>query len=424
MAANSSRSYHSVELAKAQRREALKGKAMRDRDVPIYLDFQATTPLDGRVLDAMLPFFKAHFGNPHSVHHAYGTRAKDAVEAARGQVAALIGASPPEIVFTSGATEANNLALRGAARQLCEGGRPHVVITTIEHKCVLEVARQLQRDGHPVTQVPVRPDGLVDPAALKAVLRPETGLVSVMAVNNEIGVAQPIGEIGALCRSRGILFHTDAAQAAGKLPIDVRRMNIDLLSLSAHKLYGPKGVGALFIRGRPRLRLDPLILGGGQEAGMRSGTAPTPLCVGFGAACDLAGAEMEREAVRLGSLRDRFLFGLRDADIRFTLNGHASRRVPGNLNLSFEGVDAEALLMRLRETVALSSGSACAAGGLEPSHVLAALGLPLDRAEAAVRIGFGRTTTAEEVEQAAKRIAGAVHTLSRLSRPAPVQAHG
>jgi len=379
---------------------------MTDPARPIYLDYQASTPCDPRVIEAMLPFFGERFGNPHSIHHYHGQQAEAAVERARGQIAELIGAEAREIVFTSGATEANNLAVKGAARFL-KSRRPHVISCVTEHKCVLESGRRLEREGVRVTWLPVGSDGLVDLDRLAAAMDGETALVSIMAVNNEIGVIQPIAEIGALCRDRGVLFHTDAAQAVGKIPIDVAAMKIDLLSISGHKLYGPMGVGALYVRRRPRVRLEPLFDGGGQERGIRSGTLPGPLCVGLGAACAIAQGEMTVEAVRLTALRDRLLGAITARLPDVHVNGAADRHIPGNLNLSFAGIDAEAL-MQAMPGLSVSTGSACTSASVEPSYVLRALGLSDAAARGALRFGLGRPTTEDEIDVAAEIIVAAV----------------
>ena len=378
---------------------------------PVYLDYPATTPVDGRVLEEMLPWFVAKFGNPHSATHAYGREAAAAVEKARGEVAALIGAEPREIIFTSGATEANNLAIKGAARFYRALGKDHIVTVATEHKCVLESAEAMVRDGCRVSVLPVDAKGFVDPGRLEAAIDERTALVSVMAANNEIGVLQPLEEIGALCRSRGVLFHSDAAQAAGKVPVDVEAMAIDLLSLSAHKLYGPKGVGALYVRRRPRARLEPLFDGGGQERALRSGTLPAPLCVGFGAAARIAREERAAEAERLLGLRRRFLDRLKARLPQVLLNGDGERRLPGNLNLSFPGASALALIDAC-PGLALSTGSACTAAEVEPSHVLRALGLPDALAGASLRIGLGRYTTDAEVDFAVDTLAAAVRSMA------------
>lgn len=369
---------------------------------PVYLDYQATTPTDPRVLEAMLPNFTVRFGNPHSKSHAYGREAEDAVETGRRQIAELIGAEPREIVFTSGATESNNLAIKGAARFLSP--RKNRIVTCVtEHKCVLESCRRLQAEGFDLITIGVRSNGLIDPEALASAIDEQTALVSIMAVNNEIGVIQPIREIAALCHQRGALFHTDAAQAVGKIPLDVAAMGIDLMSISGHKIYGPKGIGALYVRRRPRVRLEAQMDGGGQERGFRSGTLPTPLCVGLGAACALAAMEMDQEATRLAELRDRLLRALVTAIPDTVVNGDMESRIPGNLNFAFPGIEAEMLLIRLND-IALSTGSACTSAAVEPSYVLRALGLDHALAGASLRIGLGRFTTTAEVDYASERI--------------------
>jgi cysteine desulfurase len=373
--------------------------------LPVYLDHHATTPLDPRVLEAMLPYLTERFGNPHSAQHAYGWAAEQGVERARAQLAGLIGARPEEIVFTSGATEANNLAIRGVAARA--GDRRHVVTCATEHPCVLETCRALRRDTFDVSELPVQPDGLLDLDRLCAALRPDTALVSIMTANHEIGVLQPLAEIGKLCRERGILLHTDAAQAAGRVPLDVAALGVDLMSLSAHKLYGPKGIGALYVR--RGLRLAPLLAGGSQERGLRPGTLPTPLCVGFGTACALTQAEMDAEAARVRALRDRLYEGLRRALPEIRLNGAAEPRLANNVNLCLPGVDAEDLLAGLPE-LALSTGAACASATQEPSPVLRALGLSDEDIQGSMRIGLGRTSTAAEVEFAIERIVAGVES--------------
>jgi cysteine desulfurase len=366
--------------------------------LPVYLDHHATTPLDPRVLDAMLPYFTERFGNPHSAQHAYGWTAEQAVAEARVQIAALIGALPEHIVFTSGATEANNLAIRGVAHST---GRRHLLACATEHPCVLETCRALGREGFAITELPVPADGLLDLDQLSAALRPDTALVSIMTANHEIGVLQPISEIAKLCQERGILLHTDAAQAAGRIALDVAVLGVDLMSLSAHKLYGPKGIGALYVR--RGLRIAPLFAGGGQERGLRPGTLPTPLCVGFGKACALAQEELAAEAARVRAARDRLYDGLRRAWPGIRLNGAAEPRLPNNLNLCLPGIDGEDLLAGLPE-LALSTGAACASATQEPSAVLRALGLSDEAIAGSIRIGLGRTTTAAEIEFAIERI--------------------
>ena len=374
---------------------------------------QATSPVDPRVLDAMLPYFTDLYGNPHSRTHLYGWESEDAVEKARAQVASLIGASPKEIIFTSGATESNNIAIKGVAHFYRDKKR-HVITTQTEHKCVLDSCRHLQQEGFDVTYLPVKADGLVDLEALRGAIRDDTALVSVMAVNNEIGVIQPLAEIGRLCRERGVFFHTDAAQAVGKIPLLVNDISADLVSVSAHKLYGPKGVGALYVRRRPRVRLEPQMSGGGQERGLRSGTVPTPLVVGLGAACEVAQREMARDTAHCARLQARLLSAITSRLQGVQVNGSLTERVPGNLNVSFACVEGESLLMGLKE-VAVSSGSACTSASLEPSYVLRALGVEEDMAHTSIRFGVGRFTTEEEVDLAAERTVREVERLREMS---------
>ena len=380
---------------------------------PIYLDYQATTPCDPRVVDKMVPWFTEKFGNPHSRNHAFGWEAEEAVELAREQVGAIIGADAKEIIFTSGATESNNLAIKGVAH-FYRGKKDHIVTVVTEHKCVLDTCRHLEQEGFSVTYLPVRPNGLIDLAELEAAVTDRTALVSVMAANNEIGVIQPLAEIGALCRRKGAFFHTDCAQAVGKMPLDVNAMNIDLMSISGHEIYGPKGIGALYVRRRPRVRLVPLINGGGQERGMRSGTLPTPLCIGIGEACAIAKAEMEAEAERLRSLRDRLLAGIQAKLPEVYVNGDMENRLPGNLNLSFAFVEGEGLMMGVKD-LAVSSGSACTSASLEPSYVLRALGLEAEMAHTSLRFGLGRFTTEAEIDYAINHIVEAVNHLRSMS---------
>jgi cysteine desulfurase len=400
-------------------------KPERPNALPIYLDYQASTPVDPRVLEAMLPYFAEHYGNPHSESHVYGQNAMAAIEAARADVARLIRADPREIVFTSGATESNNLALKGAAHFArahppANGPtRDRIVTLATEHKCVLEAAAALQRGGFPVSFLPVEPNGLVSLDRLAEEITDRTLLVSVMAAHNEIGVIQPLAEIGALCRSRGVLFHTDAAQAYGKIPLEVETMKIDLMSISGHKIYGPKGIGALYIRRRPRVRLLPLIDGGGQERGLRSGTLPTPLCVGLGRAAAIAGAEMAEEAPRLLRLRERLYRNLKQRVPGLRVNGDIKHRLPGSLNLSFPGVTAPELIEAC-PSVAMSTGSACTSATVEPSYVLRALGLPDEVANASIRLAVGRFTTEAEVDFAADAIANAAVGLQRVTGGAGV----
>lgn len=383
------------------------------KNAPLYLDYQATTPTDPRVVEKMLPFFSERFGNPHSRTHHYGWDAEDAVEEARASVAALIGASPKEIIFTSGATESNNLALQGVGR-FYKDRKNHIITCVTEHKCVLDTCRHLEQDGFDITYLPVQENGLIEMDKLAAAITDNTLMVSIMAVNNEIGVIQPIKEIGALCRENGVFFHTDAAQAVGKIPLDVDDMNIDLMSISGHKLYGPMGIGVLYVRRRPRVRLVAMINGGGQERGMRSGTLPTPLCVGMGEACAIAGKEMGVEAERLKMLRDRFHAGINDRLSEVYLNGDLEHRIPGNLNLSFAYVEGEGLMMGVND-LAVSSGSACTSASLEPSYVLRALGVEEELAHTSLRIGLGRFTTEEEVDYAVEKIATEVTRLREMS---------
>ncbi|GAB5470207.1 MAG: IscS subfamily cysteine desulfurase [Rhodospirillales bacterium] len=362
----------------------------------------------------MLPYFTEVFGNPHSVEHAYGRQAEAAVEAARAEVAALIGAEPREIVFTSGATEANNLAVKGAARFRARLGRRKVVTLASEHKCVLESARALGDEGFAITFLPVQADGKVDLDELAAAVDEETALVSVMAANNEIGTLQSLAEIAAIAHAEGAWLHSDAAQAAGKVAFDVRALDLDLVSLSGHKIYGPKGIGALFVRRRPRVRLEPLFSGGGQERGLRSGTLAPALCVGFGKAASLSLACREQEAEGLWALNRRLLAALRAGLPDLRLNGHPQERLPGNLNVTLPGIDAQDLLRDLPE-LALSTGSACSSASVEPSYVLRAIGLDEAAARASLRIGLGRWTTAAEVERAAALIVAAATRLAQAA---------
>ena len=380
---------------------------------PIYLDNQATTQCDPRVLAKMWPWFSEHYGNPHSAEHVMGREAEDAMEAARAEVAALIGADVREVVFTSGATESNNIAIKGAARYAARTDNPRKRIITVatEHKCVLESVADLADEGFEPVVLPVRPDGLLDPEALRAALAIPTLLVSVMAVNNETGVIQDIAGLAAIAHDAGALFHTDAAQATGKIALDVEAMRLDLLSISGHKLYGPKGVGALFVRRRPRVRLAPLFSGGGQERGLRSGTLPAPLIVGLGEACRLAGLEMVADTARIGGLRDRLLDGLRGAIPGVVVNGSWDRRIPGNLNLTFPAARAQALMQAMPE-LCVSTGSACSSAAVEPSYVLRALGLSDEAAGRTLRVGIGRFTSAAEIDAACGLFAAAYANLT------------
>ena len=375
----------------------------------VYLDYQATTPTDPRVVEAMMPYLVQRFGNPHSGTHVFGQEAADAVERAREQVAALVGAEAREIVFTSGATESNNLAIKGAARFL-KGRRSKLVTVATEHKCVLESCRSLVAEGFGLTVLPVERDGRLDLDRLAAAVDGETALVSVMAVNNEIGVVQDLAAIGAITRAAGALFHSDAAQAFGKIPLDVTQQRIDLMSISGHKVYAPKGIGALYVRRRPRVRLEPLFSGGGQERGLRSGTLAPALIVALGAAAEIAGRERVAEAERLAAHAALFLGRLTRSLEGVTVHGDRTNRIPGNLNIGFAGVSALDLMAALPD-LALSVGSACTSAEVEPSYVLTALGLDGTTAASAVRVGFGRFTTEAELVRAADRLAGAVTAL-------------
>lgn len=389
-------------------------KLVSENQRPIYLDMQATTPVDPRVLDAMLPFFVGEYGNPHSRTHAYGWESEKAVEEARTHVANLIGADPKEIIFTSGATESNNMSIKGVARFFGRSGKKkHIVTSQTEHKCVLDSCRHLQDEGFEITYLPVQKNGLIDMKQLEEAIRPDTALVSIMAVNNEIGVIQPLEQIGKLCRQKKIFFHTDAAQAVGKIPIDVNAMNIDLMSISSHKIYGPKGMGACYVRRRPRVRLDPIISGGGQERGLRSGTLAPALVVGFGEACRIAKEEFEYDHKRIKTLSDRLLKGLLAME-HTSQNGDSEHFYPGCVNVSFDYVEGESLLMALKD-IALSSGSACTSASLEPSYVLRALGNSDESAHSSIRFGIGRFTTDREVDYVLKAVQERVAFLRELS---------
>ncbi|KAF9566316.1 cysteine desulfurase [Agrocybe pediades] len=380
---------------------------------PIYLDMQATTPVDPRVLDAMLPFFTEQYGNPHSRTHAYGWEAEQAVEEARKNIATLIGADTKDIVFTSGATESNNMSIKGVARFHKEKKR-HIITTQTEHKCVLDSCRKLGEEGFEITYLPVQSNGVISLDELEAAIRPTTSLVSIMAVNNETGVIQPLKEIGALLRKhRGVYFHTDAAQAVGKIPIDVNEMNIDLLSISGHKLYGPKGVGAAYVRRRPRVRLEPIFSGGGQERGLRSGTVPTALAVGLGEAARIAQKEMARDHAHVKQLSERLIKKI-NAEVEHVVRNGDPNGYVGCVNLSFSYVEGESLLMALKD-IALSSGSACTSASLEPSYVLRALGAAEDMAHSSLRFGIGRFTTEAEIDFVVDHIIKTVHRLREMS---------
>lgn len=379
---------------------------------PIYLDYSATTPVDPRVAEKMIPYLCEHFGNPASRSHAYGWEAEKAVEEARGQVAALVNADPREIIWTSGATESDNLAIKGAAHFYQAKGR-HLITVKTEHKAVLDTMRELEREGFSVTYLDVQENGLIDLEALKAALRPDTTLVSVMFVNNEIGVIQPIAEIGEICRERGILFHVDAAQATGKVEIDLEKLKVDLMSFSAHKTYGPKGIGALYVRRKPRVRLEAQMHGGGHERGLRSGTLATHQIVGMGEAYRLAKLEMTTENEKVRALRDRLLAGLTKIEATY-VNGDPQHRVAHNLNISFAYVEGESLIMAVKD-IAVSSGSACTSASLEPSYVLRALGRSDELAHSSIRFTLGRFTTEEEVDYTIELLQKKIGKLRELS---------
>ena len=379
---------------------------------PIYMDYSSTNPCDERVVDAMVPWLRAHFGNPASRSHAWGWEAEDAVENARGQVAALIGADPREIVWTSGATESNNLAIKGAAHFYKTKGK-HLITVKTEHKAVLDTCRELERQGFEVTYLDVQEDGLLDLEVFKAAIRPDTILASVMFVNNEIGVIQDIQAIGTICREKGVIFHTDAAQATGRVDFNLADMPVDLMSLTSHKTYGPKGIGALFVRRKTRIRLEAQMHGGGHERGMRSGTLPTHQIVGMGEAYRVAKEEMAGENIRIRALHERMLAGLKDVEQVF-INGHLEKRVPHNLNMSFNYVEGESLMMGIKG-LAVSSGSACTSASLEPSYVLRALGRSDELAHSSLRMTIGRWTTEAEIDYAVETIKFHVAKLRDLS---------
>lgn len=382
--------------------------------LPIYMDNHSTTPVDPTVLEAMLPYFTEKFGNAASRNHVFGWEAEAAVDAARQQIADLINADSKEIIFTSGATESDNLALRGVAEMYREKG-DHIITTMTEHRAILDTAKRLEKMGFSVTYVPVRADGLVDPEVIAHAITPKTILISVILANNEIGTINPVAEIGKIAKARGILFHSDATQAVGKIPVDVQAMGIDLMSISAHKMYGPKGVGALYVRRKnPRVRLVPMIDGGGHERGMRSGTLPVPLIVGFGKAAEICRQMMPEESKRLTALRDRLRDGIMTQLDQVYLNGHPVHRLPNNVNISFAYVEGESLLMGLKD-IALSSGSACTSASLEPSYVLKALGVGSDLAHSSIRYGLGRFNTEEEVDYVVRHTVEIVNKLREMS---------
>ena len=380
----------------------------------IYLDYQATTPLDPRVLEKMIPYFNDRFGNPHSRNHSYGWEAEEATEIAREHIAKIINASPKEIVFTSGATESNNLAIKGIA-DFYGDKKNHIITCVTEHKCVLESCRFLnENENFEITYLPVRQDGLIDLDVLQKSIKQNTLLISIMGVHNEIGVIQPLKEIGELCRKNDIFFHTDCAQAIGKIKLDVNDMNIDAMSISGHKIYGPKGVGALYVRRKPRVRIKAMMSGGGQERGMRSGTLSPALCVGLGEACRICYDEMDEENKRLVYLKNRFYDGITSKCKDVYLNGSSKFRIPGNLNISFAYVEGESLMMGIKD-LAVSSGSACTSASLEPSYVLRALGVEEELAHTSLRIGIGRFTTEKEIDKSVNDIVKEVNRLRSLS---------
>jgi len=383
---------------------------------PIFMDNHSTTPVDPRVLEAMLPYFTERFGNAASRNHSFGWEAEKGIDQAREQIAHLIHCDPKEIIFTSGATESNNLALKGVAEMYHEKGN-HIITAVTEHKAILDTAKRLEKMGLTVTYLNVGTDGLVDPEAVKAVITDKTILISIMMANNEIGVIQPVAEIGKIAKEKGVIFHCDATQGVGKIPVDVQAMGIDLMSFSAHKIYGPKGVGALYVRKKnPRVRIAPMMDGGGHERGMRSGTLNVPGIVGFGKACEICEDEMAEEGTRLTRLRDKLKGQLLKELDEVYLNGHPTQRLPQNLNLSFAYVEGESLLMGLKE-IALSSGSACTTATLEPSYVLRALGVGSDLAHSSLRFGLGRFNTQEEVDYVGRRV---VETVRRLREMSPL----
>ena len=385
---------------------------LRAPHFPIYLDYSATTPVDPRVADKMIPYLREQFGNPASRSHMYGWEAEKAVEEARGHVAALVNADPREIIWTSGATEGNNLALKGAAQFYKTKGK-HIITVKTEHKAVLDTVRELERQGFEATYLEPGPDGLITIAQLEAAIRPDTILVSVMWVNNEIGVIQPIEQIGELCRSKGIIFHSDAAQATGKTPIDLEKVKVDLVTFTAHKTYGPKGIGALYVRRKPRVRIEAQMHGGGHERGLRSGTLPTHQIVGMGEAFRIAKEEMDTEIPRIKALRDRLVKGLSEIEEVY-VNGDLEHRVPHNLNVSFNYVEGESLIMAIKD-IAVSSGSACTSASLEPSYVLRALGRSDELAHSSIRFTFGRFTTEDDVDFAINLLKQKVGKLRELS---------
>lgn len=382
---------------------------------PIYLDYQATTPTDPRVVEAMMPYLHEKFGNPHSRNHLYGWETEDAIEHAREIIANFIGANSKDIIFTSGATESNNLALKGVLEFYRKSGKNHLIVSPIEHKCVLSSAYYLEEQGIELTVLPIGQSGVIDPEDVRKAIKPNTALVSVMTVNNEIGTIQPVAEIGKICRENGVFFHTDAAQAIGKMPLNVDECNIDLMSISSHKCYGPKGIGVLYVRRKPRVRVVPLIHGGGQERGLRSGTLPAFLCVGFGKAIEILANQMQDDIAYVSKLSKMFQDKLFGSLRCIQLNGDAEKRVHGNLNISFAGVEGESLLMGLNKDIAVSSGSACTSASLESSYVLQSIGLEDELAHTSIRFGIGRFTTEQDIEIATAKIVSVVNRLRDMS---------
>lgn len=381
---------------------------------PIYLDNHATTPVDPRVLEAMMPYFTDVFGNASSRNHSFGWNAEAAVEKARQQIAHLLGADSKEIIFTSGSTESNNLALRGVAEMYGEKGR-HIITSNVEHKAILDTCQWLENNGFEITYLPVDRYGMVDPASVEKAITDKTILISIMAANNEIGTINPIAEVGSIAKARGVLFHTDAVQAVGRIPVDVKNWNVDLLSLTAHKIYGPKGIGALYVRRKnPRVRLSPILFGGGHERGMRSGTLNVPGIVGFGTAAQLVTENLSEESDRVRKLRDKLYNSIISQVDYVSLNGHPTQRLPNNLNLSFAYVEGEALMMAMPD-IAVSSGSACTSASLEPSYVLKATGVGDDLAHSSIRYGLGRFTTEQDIELAIQQTIAAVRKLREMS---------
>jgi len=381
--------------------------------LPIYMDYQSTTPIDPRVIDKMVEVMKNDYGNPHSRSHAFGWKAEEIVENARQQIAKLINADEKEIFFTSGATESNNIAIKGVAKFYENLGKKHIITLTTEHKCVINSCRDLEQEGFKITFLPVQKNGLVDLNMLESAITEQTALVSIMAVNNEIGVIQPLAEIGALCRKKGVFFHTDCAQSFGKIPLDVEKMNIDLMSISGHKIYGPKGIGAIYIRRKPRVRIKSMMSGGGQERGIRSGTVPTQLVVGLGLASEIAFNEMAKDYEKIKKFSQKFYDDMQKLTHVY-LNGDLEQRYLGNLNFSFAGIEGESMIMAIKD-LAVSSGSACTSASLEPSYVLHALGVDDELAHTSIRFGFGRFTTEDEIDYAINLISQKVEKLRAMS---------